>query len=93
MAMEGCDYQCLERPISGFWQRFGHLLQQLGKKIERWDQLVQQRQQLREMDDRLLKDIGLSSSDVDRIAGRRFWDDPLVRDERLDQRYRSSDKL
>lgn len=92
MAMERCDSQCLDRPANGLWQHFGHLLQRLGKKIERWDQLSQQRQQLQEMDDRMLKDIGLSRADVGRISGRRFWDDPVHRQELLDERYRTSDK-
>lgn len=82
MILDQCEQQCLQRPVNGFWQRFGHLLQRIGKKIERWAQLAQQCRQLREMDDRMLKDIGLSRSDVDRFAGRRwFWDDPQQRDE------------
>ena len=57
----------------------------------RWDQLSQQRRQLREMDDHLLADIGLSQADVERIANRRFWDDPLRNGERIDDRYRTRD--
>lgn len=92
MAMEGCETQCVNGPVCGFWQYLGHLLQWLGKKIERWGQLSQQRQQLQEMDDRMLKDIGLSRADVGRISDRRFWDDPVHRQELLDERYRRSDK-
>lgn len=32
------------------------------------------RQALRALDDRLLKDIGISRADAEREAGRRFWD-------------------
>jgi uncharacterized protein YjiS (DUF1127 family) len=92
MALEQCGTQYCERPIRGLWQRFGHLLQRLGKRIERWEQLSQQRHQLQEMDDRLLKDIGISRADVGQISGRRFWDDPVHRQELLDERYRTSDK-
>lgn len=92
MLLNQCEEQCLERPIYGFWQGFGRLLQRLGKRIERYSQLAVQRQQLLEMDDRLLKDIGLSRADAERIAGRRwFWDDPSQAGE-LDQRYRQSTK-
>ena len=60
--------------------------------FRRWNELAQQRRQLRDMDDHILKDIGLSRADVERIAGHRwFWEDPLNRMEDLDQRYRSSD--
>lgn len=89
MLLEHCQPQSLERPTYGFWQHVGRLLQHLGQRIERYSQLAHQRQQLLEMDDRLLKDIGLSRADVDRIAGRRrYWDDPLISGEQTDQRYR-----
>ena len=91
MIAESCEQTYIEQPITGFWQHLGRFLQRIGKTITRWDQLAQQRQQLREMDDRLLKDIGLSSADVERIAGRRFWDDPLKTCDRTDERYRTGD--
>jgi len=89
MILERCATPCIEQPLSGFWQNLGHLLQRIGNTITRWNQLSQQRRQLREMDDRLLADIGLSQADVERVAGRRFWDDPLRTGERVDERYRS----
>jgi len=93
MAMERCDLHYVNPPIRGFWQHLGALLQSLGGRLARWGQLADQRRTLREMDEHLLKDIGLSRADVDRIAGRRwFWDDPLVTGEEVDERYRSSDK-
>lgn len=85
MFVDQCQQQCLERPAYGFWQHVGRLLQNLGKRIERSAQLALQRRQLREMDDRMLKDIGLSRADVEQIAGHgKLWDDSLA----SDQRYR-----
>lgn len=93
MAMERCDLHYVQPAIKGFWQHFGVMLQRLGKSLARWDQLNEQRRQLRELDGHMLKDIGLSRADVERIAGRRwFWEDPLMTGEQLDERYRSSDR-
>lgn len=78
----------LEQPLTGFWQHLGNLLQRVGRIIIRWDQLARQRRQLREMDGRMLQDIGISAADVERIAGRRFWDTAS----HIDDRYRSSEK-
>lgn len=89
MVLDQCQQQCMERPIYGFWQGVGRLLQRLGRQIERYSQLAQQRRQLLDMDDRLLKDIGLSRAEAERIAGhRRFWDDPQQSGEQVDERYR-----
>lgn len=88
MILERCETPCVEQPLNGFWQHLGDLLRRTGNTITRWSQLAEQRRQLREMDDRLLKDIGLSSADVERIAGKRFWDDPLISGERVDGRHR-----
>jgi len=91
MAMEQCEVHYLDAPVKGFWQQFGLQLQRLGGRLYRWGQLAEQRRQLRELDDHMLKDIGLSQADVERIAGRRiFWDDPRRSGEVVDQRYRSS---
>ena len=91
MILERCAIPCIEQPLSGFWQHLGNILQRIGNTITRWDQLAEQRRQLRDMDDRLLKDIGLSQADVKRIAGRRFWDDPLQTRELVDERHRSGE--
>lgn len=87
--MERCEVGYLQAPVKGFWQHFGLLLQRLGERLTRWDQLAGQRRRLREMDEHMLKDIGLSRADVERIAGHRwFWDDPRRSGELMDQRYR-----
>jgi uncharacterized protein YjiS (DUF1127 family) len=41
----------------------------------RWQELARQRRALAAMDDRMLKDIGLTRVDARREAGRPFWDD------------------
>ena len=92
MILERCATPCIEQPLNGFWQHLGNILKRIGNTIVRWDQLFQQRQQLLKMDDRLLSDIGLSKADVQRIAGKRFWDDPLRTEEKVDERYRSGNK-
>lgn len=69
MFLNQCQQQYLEPPAYGFWQHFGRLLQRFGRKIELSAQSARQRTQLLEMDDRMLKDIGLSRADVERIAG------------------------
>ena len=93
MILERCPTPCIERPANSLWQDLGNILKRIGITIIRWDQLSEQRRQLSEMDDRLLSDIGLSSADVSRMTSRRFWDDPICRGERVDERYRSSDQV
>ena len=46
-------------------------------RLVRWQELAVQRYTLLELDDRMLKDIGLSRADAWREARRPFWDDPL----------------
>ena len=90
MAMERCEVSYLQQPVKGFWAHLGLLLRHMGERLIRWEQLAEQRRKLREMDDHMLRDIGLSRADVDRIAGHRwFWDDPERSGEVIDQRYRT----
>jgi len=93
MTMERCEIQCRGGSGNDFAQRLISFLRCSASWIQRWAQLAEQRRQLREMDEHMLKDIGLSRADVQRIAGRRwFWEDPLASGEPVDQRYRSSDQ-
>ena len=41
----------------------------------RWQELARQRRALARLDDRMLKDLGLTRADALREAGRPFWDD------------------
>ena len=58
-----------------------HGLQAVWRQMRRWRQLAEERRQLATMDERMLKDIGLSRADVLAESERPFWDDPL-KDER-----------
>jgi uncharacterized protein YjiS (DUF1127 family) len=42
-----------------------------------WHELARQRRALLRLDDRMLKDIGITRTDAEHEAGRPFWDDPL----------------
>lgn len=54
---------------------------------------ARQRRYLLEMDERMLKDIGLSRADVCRMVGHRwFWQKPVNRSENLDLQDRKLNK-
>jgi len=78
MLIEQYQQQHWGHSAHGFWQIFGRALQNLGHRIERFSLLADQRQQLLEMDDHMLKDIGLSRADAEQMVGWRwFRNDPL----------------
>jgi uncharacterized protein YjiS (DUF1127 family) len=52
------------------------LLVKLWQQLRRWRALACQRQALARLDERMLKDIGLSRSDALQEISRPFWDDP-----------------
>lgn len=56
------------RPLPGLLAVFATLL--------RWDQVARERRSLRALDDRALRDLGLTRADVEREALRPFWDIP-----------------
>jgi uncharacterized protein YjiS (DUF1127 family) len=68
MLIEQYHPQYLGHSTHGFWQIFGRALQNLGRWMERLSQLADQRQQLLEMDDHMLKDIGISRAEARQIA-------------------------
>ncbi len=89
--MEGCQGQRRD------WvQRASGLFRIILRTLQGWRESWRQRREfnrqmdhLREMDDRLLKDIGLGRSEIDRIAkGRRPWDHPLQPHQDLEGPYR-----
>ena len=93
MEIQQCELHGVQQPSKSVWQLLILFFRAAGSKFQRWAQLAEQRRQLQDMDERLLKDIGLSRADVERIAGQRwFWDDPAATKEGVDQRYRSSDR-
>ena len=44
----------------------------------RWQELAQQRRRLLSLDDRMLKDIGITRADAAREGARPFWDAPGI---------------
>jgi uncharacterized protein YjiS (DUF1127 family) len=59
--------------VEASWRRFRAAV----RTVERWRALAAERRQLAMLDDRLLKDIGITRVDARREARRPFWDDPL----------------
>ena len=48
------------------------LIENCRRKFQNWNELARQRRELRGMSDRMLKDIGISRVDAERIASRSF---------------------
>lgn len=44
-----------------------------------WHDISRERRALLELDDRMLRDIGITRADAEQEAGRPFWDDAAVR--------------
>jgi len=51
----------------------GGFLVRLLELLETWHARYQERRTLTELDDRMLKDIGLNRADVAKESGKRFW--------------------
>jgi len=73
MLIEQYHQQHWGHSAHGFWQNFGRALQNLGQWMERFSQLSNHRQQLLEMDDHMLKDIGLNRTDARRMVENRWF--------------------
>lgn len=70
----------LTQGVSGAAGPLGHFVERLVllpfsalEVLMTWQERASQRQGLRQMDDRLLSDMGLSRADVDREASIPFW--------------------
>lgn len=50
-------------------------LRHLWMKVRHWSAVSAQRRELRELDERALKDMGISRSDAIRESSRHFWDE------------------
>jgi uncharacterized protein YjiS (DUF1127 family) len=50
----------------------------LALALLRWQELAQQRRRLLALDDRMLKDIGITRADATREGTRPFWDAPGI---------------
>ncbi|MFQ5937583.1 MAG: DUF1127 domain-containing protein [Acidiferrobacterales bacterium] len=55
------------------WESPGEMLSYAVERLLEWQERANQRYALRELDDHLLKDIGISRADAAREAGKPFW--------------------
>ena len=60
-------------PSGGFIQRLAHLPLVALETLLVWQERVSERRRLREMDDHMLKDMGLSRADAEREGTVPFW--------------------
>jgi uncharacterized protein YjiS (DUF1127 family) len=49
------------------------LLAKLRRQLAHWQQRARSRYLLQQLDDRMLRDVGLSPADVDRESAKYFW--------------------
>ncbi len=74
MISQECRYDCSSQPFYCVLLRFWRFIKKIFQRYEKWVQMKHQHRQLLEMDDHLLKDIGLSRCDAVRITqGHALW--------------------
>ncbi len=56
---------------TGYWSGW---LAFVAKRISLWQAVARERRHLRQLDDHMLKDLGLMRPDVNRESQRPFWD-------------------
>ncbi len=56
-----------------FSERLSGLLAALVDTPDRWIERLQQRRELAELDDRMLEDIGIARTEVEREIAKPFW--------------------
>jgi len=62
-----------EAPVVGVTAYVSKAFQALTQTLSTWQERVEYRAHLQELDERLLRDIGLSRYDVQREAAKPFW--------------------
>lgn len=60
------------RPRAGFRHGFGSLVVRISDALLAWQERARQRYRLEGLDDRMLKDIGVSRADIDRVVNGTF---------------------
>ncbi len=58
---------------TSLWASFTN---QVVQRLYRWHALAKERKALSQLNDRMLKDIGITRADVERESRRFFWDEP-----------------
>lgn len=67
------DFNVASRPEPAL-SRLVHAASKIFSRINAMRRTAAQRHDLRDLDDRTLRDIGVSRADVERVIGRHFWD-------------------
>lgn len=68
----------IERPVAGAVHLLLSSAQAVVTRLVAWQQLAGERRALRQLDQRMLRDIGLRREDAIREASRPFWDDGRI---------------
>jgi uncharacterized protein YjiS (DUF1127 family) len=72
-------YNTFSSPINGLSRGVGHeivaVLDRLFETPFLWAERAAERRHLSELDDHMLKDIGLNRADIDAVANKPFWRD------------------
>jgi len=71
-------FEPLDRLLAGCGRRLLDGARTVGARLLAWQQLARERRALGELDQRMLKDIGLRREDARREARRPFWDDERI---------------
>ena len=66
-----------------------HVMNYVRIKVRTWRDVSRQRNELRNLSDQLLKDIGISQADAQREADRHFWDLAPYKDKTIRQSQNS----
>lgn len=74
VSMASVEWRAYRHQTTGYIGRWADWLIILANRVLLWQELARERRHLHSLDDHMLKDMGLSRSDVEREAARPFWD-------------------
>lgn len=74
MISHGCHSPCSTNAWGRVFQRLGRFTRHLFQRYEKWKEMRHHHHELLRMEDRMLKDIGLSRAEAVRMTrGHNFW--------------------